>query len=219
MHSNSSPISSITKGPRQSNFELLRIVAMMFVLLVHADFLSLGAPTATDFIDNPANAWTRTLFESMTIVCVNVFVLISGWFGITANLKGLTSFLFQCLFYSIGIFVITLICGYSKITGAGLMECFFLSGGYWFVRTYLMLYILSPILNNFSNFSLFSQRLILILFFIVQTFYGFFGGDTTYTLGMTVIPFIGLYLLGRHLNNSYTTSYKWGGGICVVDVM
>lgn len=36
-------ITSITAGPRQSNFELLRILAMFLVLVVHSDFWSIGA--------------------------------------------------------------------------------------------------------------------------------------------------------------------------------
>ena len=31
-------IQSITAGPRQSNFEVLRIIAMTMVLMVHANF-------------------------------------------------------------------------------------------------------------------------------------------------------------------------------------
>ena len=42
-------ISSITKGPRKSNFELLRIVAMLFVLILHADFFVNQIPTRNDF--------------------------------------------------------------------------------------------------------------------------------------------------------------------------
>lgn len=48
---------------RQSNFEMLRIVSMMLVLVLHADFLSLGIPKANDFYTDPTNAWTRTLFS------------------------------------------------------------------------------------------------------------------------------------------------------------
>ena len=40
----------------------------------------------------------RMLFESLAIVCVNVFVLISGWFGIRPKWKSVTNFLFQVFF-------------------------------------------------------------------------------------------------------------------------
>ncbi len=33
-----SEINSITIGPRQSNFELLRILAMFLVIVIHVDF-------------------------------------------------------------------------------------------------------------------------------------------------------------------------------------
>ena len=38
---------------RQSNFELLRIIAMFLVLVVHADYFSLGAPSYQDCVNCP----------------------------------------------------------------------------------------------------------------------------------------------------------------------
>lgn len=45
------PLTAIpnTKTKRQSNIELLRIIAMFLVLVVHADFWSLGGPNAEEF--------------------------------------------------------------------------------------------------------------------------------------------------------------------------
>ena len=40
------PCMNKSKGVRESNFELLRLVAMFLVMVVHADFWSLGFPTA-----------------------------------------------------------------------------------------------------------------------------------------------------------------------------
>lgn len=83
-----SAISSITKGPRQSNFELLRLFAMFLVLVVHSDFWILGRPTATCLIEMPVQSFTKVMVESIAIVCVNCFILISGWFGIKATWRG-----------------------------------------------------------------------------------------------------------------------------------
>lgn len=38
---------------RQSNIELLRIISMFLILLVHADFYSLGEPSYIDIISEP----------------------------------------------------------------------------------------------------------------------------------------------------------------------
>jgi surface polysaccharide O-acyltransferase-like enzyme len=81
---------------RQSNFELLRIIAMFMVLILHADFQALGAPDKAELIKFPLAATIKVIFEMACIVAVNVFVLISGWFGIRPSVKGISKFIFQC---------------------------------------------------------------------------------------------------------------------------
>lgn len=66
---------------RASNIEILRIIAMFFILFIHANFWSLGEPTIDEMAANPLATWCRTLFESAGIIAVNCFVFISGWFG------------------------------------------------------------------------------------------------------------------------------------------
>ena len=92
-------ISSITKGPRQTNIELLRILAMFMVLVVHADFVALGEPSWTSIVGNPVVEGGRSLIEIAAKVCVNVFILISGWFGIKPSIRGFLGFTFQCLYF------------------------------------------------------------------------------------------------------------------------
>lgn len=193
-------ISSITKGPRQSNFELLRIVAMLLVLGVHADFWSLkGGPTIHDFADNPLNAWTRTFFESATIVCVNVFILISGWFGIKPSARGFLNFIFQCFYFLLGLYIIAIICGQAQLSFRGTAYVLGLTSN-WFITAYAALYILSPILNAYVEKA--SKRnfaILLILFFTFQTIWGWRGIASNWiTDGYSCFSFIGLYLLGRY---------------------
>ena len=72
----------MTAKSRLSNIELLRIFSMFGVLIVHADFGALGNPTHTELFFTPVFTIMRTFIEAFAIVAVNVFVLISGWFGI-----------------------------------------------------------------------------------------------------------------------------------------
>ncbi len=83
---------------RESNFELLRIIAMLLVMITHATFLSLGIPTHEDSISTPYNSFGIFLSQSFSTVCVNIFILLSGWFGIKANLKRFSEFIFQLFF-------------------------------------------------------------------------------------------------------------------------
>ena len=63
---------------RQSNIELFRIVAMFLVLVLHALFIAIGTPSQSQCLFAPGNAITRIFFQSLAIVAVDVFVLISG---------------------------------------------------------------------------------------------------------------------------------------------
>lgn len=152
--------------------ELLRIIAMFLVLVVHADFFSLGAPTQIDVQQAPLSSFSKFFFESLSIVCVNVFILISGWFGINPKIKSISSFLFQCFFYLWGIYAFSLLMGYVSFSLRGIAECFFLLKWDWFIKAYLVLYIVSPILNAFVEHSTKKQfSIILVAFFSFQTIY------------------------------------------------
>jgi surface polysaccharide O-acyltransferase-like enzyme len=63
---------------RDSNIELLRIVAMILVMVVHASFLAIGVPQTIDAISLPIPTYYSFFVEAVSVVCVNVFILISG---------------------------------------------------------------------------------------------------------------------------------------------
>ncbi|MCM1139271.1 MAG: acyltransferase [Muribaculum sp.] len=193
-------ISSITTGPRQSNFELLRITAMFLVLVVHADFLTFGSPSLSDFQSAPLNAFTRTIIEFLSIVCVNVFILISGWFGIRPSVKGLGNFLFQCLYFIIGIYFVMLAMGEAPVNAREIMGLVGLTTDDWFIKSYIGLYILSPVLNAFIEKATKRQlEITLIAFYCFQTYFGTLRSALFICDGYSTFSFIGLYLLARYL--------------------
>ena len=131
----------VNKRTRQSNFELARIFSMVLVLILHSTYSALGWPEEVDGI-----SCGRLLVESLAIVGVNVFVLISGYFSIEPKLKSIKNFIFICLFY--GIFSMI----YHLSTGEfSIRNVFFVSSGNWFVVSYIGLLIVSPFLNSLIN--------------------------------------------------------------------
>lgn len=85
--------------PRQSNIELLRIVAMLFVLILHADYMALKAPTLAEITGAPFQSALPIFAETASIVAVNVFVMISGWFGLRATVRGgVLNYCFRALY-------------------------------------------------------------------------------------------------------------------------
>lgn len=189
--------SSKVDQSRFSGIELLRIVAMFLVMVVHADFLSLGAPSWGDVMSNPTNAIARILIESLSIVCVNVFVMISGWFGIKFKVRRLAGLIFQVIFFFSLIYIALLLLGYEALTLKGIAYLFMLLPQNWFVKAYLLLYILSPILNEFcENVERKVFLRVLVGFYVFQTLYGWlFPGVDFFSSGYSTISFIGIYLL------------------------
>lgn len=185
---------------RQSNFELLRIVCMMLVLTVHADFWSLGVPSWAQISATPVPALTRMLVESAALVCVNVFVMISGWFGIRPSLRGLAAFLFQCLFYSGGIYLAMILLGKAQFDLAGVVDNALLLGRNWFVGSYLVLYLVSPLLNRLiRGASSVTLAVIVAAFYLVQTCFGWIADGAIFDGGYSSLSFVGLYLLAALL--------------------
>lgn len=206
---------------RESNFELLRIISMFMVLALHADFFAIGAPDVEAFHDTPLSASSRLLIEMMSIVSVNVFVMISGWFGIKPSARSFGNFVFQCLFFLVGIYVIALLSGSVSLSAKGVASCLTLSSGYnWFIRAYLGLYVLSPILNTFlQHCSKRQLEYVLISFYTFQTIYGVIGCVNFISNGYSTFSFIGLYLLSRYLRLYGMAINKSGGAIYAGSVL
>lgn len=189
---------------RLSNIEFLRLLAMLYVLIVHADFSTFGAPTMEELAARPVGVFVQYSFECFAICCVDVFVLISGWFGIRFSLNKLWAFLFQVVFYSLGLFLLAVaITPQKALTLEGLKSIFLFNGSdYWFIKAYLILMVLAPMLNAFCDYA--SRRefkTILIAYFAILMVYGWLEpASVHFTMnGCTALSFVGLYLLGRYL--------------------
>ena len=187
---------------RQSNFELLRIISMLLVVVTHVNFYSLGWPSREDFSIEPTVTIARLFFESISICCVNVFVLISGWFGIKPSFYKFKHFMFQCFFFSFGLLFIAFL--YRKVQfGIPLLIEIWNSlslRDYWFITSYILLFLLAPVLNTFlDNTSNNKMLVIIVCFFIYEFVYGWFFQINGFNRGYSTISFIGLYLLAAYL--------------------
>ncbi len=211
---------------RQSGIELLRGMAMFMILILHANYKSLGAPTLSDINYDIISSGLRMLIQALCCVSVNVFVLISGWFGMKPSAKGLGKLLFQCVFFLSGLYIVNIALGWSDFTIKGVVGCLGITSNYWFIRSYILLYILSPVLNSYVAKAKKQEfRLLLIMFFSFQTIYGWSGIEVFFQQGYSTISFIGLYLLSRYIKiycapfDIRNASMKFGLGYLSVSVL
>ena len=188
---------------RSSNFELLRIIAMILVLIIHV-LICLPRPTSSLVIVAPLKALGFYFTDAVSIVCVNVFILISGWFGINLKMRKLGILLFQIFFFAVFIWgFLSFIAPNKYINLRSFSTVFMLNtSDYWFIKSYLGLYLLAPIINSFvERASRKYYRNILILLYVFQTVYGWISIDGASWIagGYSAFSFVCLYLLGRYI--------------------
>lgn len=177
---------------------------MFMILVIHANMISLLHPTTDELLLNAIPTITRYFFESFGIVGVDMFVLISGWFLINTRAKSFFSFFFQILTLWGGIFLLMLFTGNTQLSVKNVLEVFAFTKWDWFVKAYIVLMIIAPILNTYvKNSSERLQRNILIGFLVFQSTYGWLGGANRFFVnGYGPLSFVGLYLLAQYIHST-----------------
>lgn len=156
----------MTEKKRQSNFELLRIIAMLMIIGSH--LACHGIQHVTSTVDSYQIYLSGTDLNKAVISFLNmggevgvaIFFMITGYFQINKNKYSLSKILFETVFYGWFSFILLIIVhgmGY-KISQLGLkddlnftMEALLnpvSSGMWWFVTAYVLLLILSPYINR-----------------------------------------------------------------------
>ena len=199
---------------RLSNIELLRIVCMFFIVMLHFLYEVISFHTLTSIT---ANNIAYSILFSFVVCAVNVFVLISGYFGIKSKIKGVVGLYLQCVFYSVACLVVAWACGIlpTQPVRESLWESILVfshSPGWWFPVVYAILYIVAPLLNKLID-SLNKRQYIVVL--IIMTFLnvylGYFMHDQFNPTGYNVQQFIYLYFIGRfmRLHCKFDDRLKW----------
>lgn len=187
---------------RNSNYELMRIISMFFIVVFHF-FIH------TNIITNTSGLLRAILIgiESIVLVHVNSFIVVTGYFQGEKKfkLKKLIKIINQTWFYKVLIMCLLVIIGIIAIPDRlSLFKVLFPidNNTYWYISSYLILYLISPILNiiiNKTNKKEF-QFTISILFFIISILSTiskdvYFNSNT----GRSLSTFILLYFIGAYL--------------------
>lgn len=71
---------SIKRDQRESNIELLRIILILMVIVLHYLNGNMGGELS-HFERNSLNFFLGHIIESFSIIAVNVFIIITGFFS------------------------------------------------------------------------------------------------------------------------------------------
>lgn len=183
---------NVIKVQRESNMELCRIIAISLVVMVHSQFATFGIPQ-----EFTPYSILRIILQSVSIIGVNVFVLISGYYSIKLKKSSIINIIYICLFYGIINLISQLYLGTFN-----LKSIFIISRSNWFIPYYLGLMLISPILNAWiENISKSAFKNILIALLIFECWFGFFPDAVQipmFNSGCTITSFMILYLLARY---------------------
>lgn len=198
---------------RQSNLELLRIIAIFLIMVVHANYYTFGMPQPNEIRENPILNLLYIGLENISVVCVDVFVLLSGWFGVHAKFKSIGGLIFQCIFFKLLLSILFPLAGMSEFSVSAIGQSF-ISYPH-FVVCYTVMYLLTPVLNSFIEHA--TKKSFAIFLSVYYAWAFIFGWllwkDEGFANGNTALSFVGLYMLARfirlHTDLPHFTARFW----------
>jgi surface polysaccharide O-acyltransferase-like enzyme len=184
---------------RNSSIELYRIIATFTVLIVHFNGWFVGGIQELDYNHPTLQGIGQIVIESSSIICVNMFLIISGYFGIHLKLKSVIRLCSLLALIYVPFYIIETLWG-GDFSIKGLIGRFFVitNAGY-FIQGYLMLMFFSPALNSFvekyKNNTLPWVMLFICIEYWFDTIRGveFFG----FNRGYSIIHFLLIYMVAR----------------------
>lgn len=162
---------------------------MIFIVIFHISIHAQGGSLAT-----------HPYITGITCTGVNLFILISGYFGIRLKWRSLLNLVAILLFFN----AITLVfrCTiYDYTPMKGDVASLFLPlshSWWWFARNYLMLMLLSPAINLIIEKSCKKQKLYIIcILAYLSCVSGYLFKNSVNESGFTLFNFVFIYMLGN----------------------
>lgn len=202
------------KNQRNSSIELLRIICMLFIIAQHVIIFGVKPEYDAAQCCGGGNYIISHALLGWYTTAVDVFVLISGWFGIKWHPRKLVSMWLMVFFWSITFLII------KTLTGGASTETIIqhllpiTSRSFWFISVYFILCIIAPSFNRLIECSTKQQlgRLVIALCGVT-----YLWATISYILnfqqiipdyGGGIVNFITLYLTARWLRSYGKQEYK-----------
>lgn len=191
---------------RDSNFEVMRIVSMFMIVVWH---LSVHGISGSDY-DNltSTNQFFYNLIKSLTVIAVNIYVLISGYFLSKSSFKyqKVIKLIFEIFTFSMIMYVASLALGFESFAISSFVKSFFpiFFGSYWFASVYVVLFVLSRYINIIiDNLSKEAHLHLITLLFAIDCIWQYIYGGVNLgvNFGIGLFHFIFLYLVASFIRN------------------
>lgn len=177
---------------RESSFELMRLIAQLMIVVYHIFLVWF-------FKERPNPQPIYKILWIPLHVAVPAYVIVSGYFGIKFSVKGLIRIFANLLVYGLALYLFQcfLLCNATF----SIKQLFFVSNtSFWFIRTYLLLYLISPVINKIlREISPSIKFTIITILAWMSCWCGFMVFDNSLAEGKNLIHFALLYITGNTL--------------------
>lgn len=204
------------KKTRNSNIELLRIIAMLMIVFHHfivhgvlsnaQTWPNLSGANIIPISDYKANMVAQIIAGGGKIG-VDLFVIITSYFLVNSTLDyrkqkfKITRLAHPVWFYSIVMLIIAILFDLNigiKSFLQSILPIIFVN--YWFITDYIILYVLTPYLNKVINSISQKQHLILLIFLMfITSFCPTFLPSSMSGAANNLMLFFSLYITGTYI--------------------
>ena len=196
------------KQKRQSNFELLRILAMLLIIGHHFSVHGGFTFSPTDLSLN--SLWIQGLALGGKLG-VNLFVLISGYFLCSQThfrVYKACALHTQVVFYSLAVFVLSFLLGQPfSIRGFVFTLLPITNETWWFASCYFVLFLFSPFINILlQNLSKRQHQILLLLMGVLWC--GIYTVLSRFVQNNNLLWFFALYVFAAYIRKYADFSYS-----------
>ena len=186
--------SNVTKTERNPAFELMRVISMSLIIIHHFQVHGIKTSVYEGSLD--------VIIYPLFLCGLNIFFLISGWFGIRFSIKRLLSLVFIVLFYNLINILLCWAFDHPFTPRDILLNILWpvSRSPYWFLNVYMFLMIFAPVLNAaLTVFNDRQLRVVIILLTIGITYSCNLGRNFCDENGRALLHGAYLYFLGYYL--------------------
>lgn len=185
---------------RTSNFECLRIIAIILILVMHSY-------SQANCKENTFNIFVGYVISAIGNLGVSCFVLLSGYFGLKFKIHRFIQLILITTFYT----VISFIANNGLVFNISFFDSLIVVLRYknWFIACYLILMLLSPFINKaMEALSKIEYDKLLIILFVTFSVLPTLFISYYYTIltngGKCLVYILFLYIIGRYLSLFYS---------------
>lgn len=192
---------TVQKSARNSNFELLRILAMFMIVFIHANMYLFR------FVSGSSAFFYNGMVNGICNIGVTCFMLISGYYGMKPDIGKFVRMECMMITYSLAETILLCVVTPDQMQGAALLEQLvksflpFITRKYWFYSCYVCLLFFSGYIQRFieqlSKEAF--QRLLLLLLVLFSVLPTMFYFEIIPDNGKGLVHMIMIYMIGRYI--------------------